>query len=127
MSIGSPNILLVMFDQLAPQFLPFYGHPLVESPAMTALAESGAVFDNAYCNSPLCAPSRYSLLSGRYCSRIGAYDNASEFAAEIPTMAHYLRSLGYRTCLSGKMPLNCYLTKVKKTINQISTIHEICV
>jgi choline-sulfatase len=103
MSARSPNILLIMFDQLAPQFLPFYGHPLVQSPAMAALAESGAVFESAYCNSPLCAPSRFSMLSGQYCSRIGAYDNAAEFASEIPTIAHYFRRLGYRTCLAGKM------------------------
>ena len=103
MPVGRPNILLLMFDQLAPQFLPFYGHPLVQSPAMAALAEDGAVFDNAYCNSPLCAPSRFSMLSGRYCSRIGAYDNAAEFPSDIPTIAHYLRKLGYRTSLAGKM------------------------
>jgi choline-sulfatase len=92
-----------MCDQLAPQFLPFHGHPLVQAPAMAALAEGGAVFDNAYCNSPLCAPSRFSMMSGRYCSRIGAYDNAAEFRSDIPTFAHYLRGLGYRTCLAGKM------------------------
>lgn len=103
MSVASPNIVLVMFDQLAPQFLPFYGHPLVQSPAMAALAEGGAVFENAYCNSPLCAPSRFSMLSGQYCSRIGVYDNAAECASDIPTIAHYLRKLGYRTCLAGKM------------------------
>jgi choline-sulfatase len=103
MPAATPNILLVMFDQLAPQFLPFYGHPLVQAPAMAALAEDGVVFDNAYCNSPLCAPSRFSMLSGQYCSRIGAYDNAAEFSSDIPTIAHYLRKLGYRTCLAGKM------------------------
>lgn len=103
MAAGAPNILLVMFDQLAPQFLPFYGHPLVETPAMAALAENGTVFENAYCNSSLCAPSRASMMTGRYCSRIGAYDNAAGFASDIPTIAHYLRNLGYRTCLAGKM------------------------
>jgi len=103
MPAAAPNIVLVMFDQLAPQFLPFYGHALVKAPAMAALAEAGAVFENAYCNSPLCAPSRFSMLSGQYCSRIGAYDNAAEFPADIPTVAHYLRALGYRTCLAGKM------------------------
>lgn len=103
MPAAPPNILLVMFDQLAPQFLPIYGHGLVEAPAMAALAEAGAVFDSAYCNSPLCAPSRFSMLSGQYCSRIGAYDNAAEFPSDIPTVAHYLRAQGYRTCLAGKM------------------------
>jgi choline-sulfatase len=103
MSVAGPNILLVMFDQLAPQFLPFYGHALVKTPAMAAIAETGAVFENAYCNSPLCVPSRFSMLSGQFPSRIGAYDNAAEFCSDIPTVAHYLRALGYRTCLAGKM------------------------
>ena len=44
MSNTAPNIVLVMFDQLAPQFLPFHGHPLVQAPAMAALAERGTVF-----------------------------------------------------------------------------------
>ncbi|WP_305236811.1 sulfatase-like hydrolase/transferase, partial [Klebsiella pneumoniae] len=52
---------------------------------------------------PLCAPSRFSMMAGQLISKIGAYDNASEFAASIPTFAHYLKSLGYSTCLSGKM------------------------
>ena len=99
----APNILIVMADQLAPQFTGAYGHPLVQTPNMSALAERGARFDAAYCNSPLCAPSRFSFMSGQLISRIAAYDNASEFPAAIPTFAHYLKSMGYRTCLSGKM------------------------
>src|ERR1700730_11300685 len=56
-----------------------------------------------YCNTPLCAPSRYSWLAGQLPSKIGAYDNAAEFAAQVPTFAHYLRRAGYRPALSGKM------------------------
>ncbi len=98
-----PNIVLIMADQLAPQFTGAYGHPLVKTPHMTALAARGARFDAAYCNSPLCAPSRFSFMAGQLISRIAAYDNASEFPAAIPTFAHYLKLMGYRTCLSGKM------------------------
>ena len=98
-----PNIVLIMADQLAPQFTGAYGHPLVKTPHMDALAARGTRFDAAYCNSPLCAPSRFSFMSGQLISRIAAYDNASEFPATIPTFAHYLRRAGYRTCLSGKM------------------------
>jgi choline-sulfatase len=97
------NILFIMADQLAASALPAYGHALVDAPHMTALAEGGVVFDSAYCNFPLCAPSRFSLLSGRLASRIAAYDNAAEFAAATPTIAHYLRSAGYRTVVGGKM------------------------
>ena len=98
-----PNILLVMLDQLAPQSLPDYGHKLVKTPHISRLADTGVVFDNFYCNSPLCGPSRFSFMSGQRNSRIGAYDNSSEFPASVPTFAHYLRLAGYRTCLAGKM------------------------
>jgi choline-sulfatase len=99
----APNILFVMADQLAAQALPAYGHPVVKAPRIAELASGGVVFDNAYCNSPLCAPSRFSMLSGLMPSAIGAYDNAAEFPASVPTFAHLLRLAGYRTVLAGKM------------------------
>ena len=98
-----PNILYVMFDQLAPQFLPSYGHKVVEAPTLSRLAAEGVQFDSAYTNSPLCAPGRFSMMAGQLCSKIGAWDNAAEFPSAVPTFAHYLRLAGYRTCLSGKM------------------------
>lgn len=103
MSLKKPNILFIMFDQMAAPALPCYGHPIVKAPNISKLAGEGVIFENAYCNSPLCSPSRFSLLSGQLCSRIGAYDNASPFPEDIPTIAHYLRDNGYYTCLSGKM------------------------
>jgi choline-sulfatase len=103
MTAKAPNILIVMADQMAPAFLPIYGHPLVRAPNMQALARDGVVFDSAYCASPLCAPSRASFMSGLLPSRTRVYDNAAEFAADTPTFAHALRLRGYRTILSGKM------------------------
>ena len=99
----TPNILLIMADQLAPQALPVYGHPLVKAPHIGALAESGVVFDNAYCNFPLCVPSRMSMLTGRFAHRLGSWDNAMELPASVPTVSHYLRALGYSSILAGKM------------------------
>ena len=98
-----PNILFIMADQLAPQVLSAYGGSRVRTPHLDRLAEQGVVFENAYCNFPLCAPARFSMLSGRLPSRIGAFDNAVEFPASAPTFHHYLRLAGYRTCLAGKM------------------------
>lgn len=98
-----PNIVVIMADQLAPHFVGAYGHPTVKTPHIDALAAKGMRFDAAYCNSPLCAPSRFAFMSGQHISRIAAYDNACEFRASVPTFAHYLKALGYRTCLSGKM------------------------
>ena len=99
----APNILFIQADQMAGPALPMYGHKVVKTPHLQQLAESGTTFQNAYCNNPVCAPSRFSMMSGQLSSRIGAYDNASEFLASVPTFAHYLRDLGYKTCLSGKM------------------------
>lgn len=98
-----PNIVLIMADQLAPHFTGTYGHPVVKTPHMDALAARGMRFDAAYCNSPLCSPSRAAFMTGQFVSRTGSYDNATELRASVPTFAHYLTSLGYRTCLSGKM------------------------
>ena len=100
---SAPNILLVQCDQLGALALPAYGHPAVRAPHIDSLAERGVVFENAYCNFPICAPSRFSMLSGKLASEVGAYDNGAEFAASQPTLTHYLRLLGYQTCLSGKM------------------------
>ena len=98
-----PNILVLMADQLNPLALPAYGNAVVKEPHIDALAASGVVFDSAYCNSPLCAPSRFSFMAGQLPSAIGAYDNAAEFPSEVPTFAHHLRHAGYHTILSGKM------------------------
>jgi choline-sulfatase len=103
LTLDRPNILMIQADQLAPHALPAYGHPIVQAPHIDALAEDGVVFESAYCNNPLCAPSRFSMMSGQHTSRIGAFDNAAEFPGDIPTFAHYLRAGGYRTALSGKM------------------------
>ena len=53
-----PNIVVIMADQLAPHFTGTYGHPVVKTPHLDAVAARGMRFDAAYCNSPLCAPSR---------------------------------------------------------------------
>lgn len=98
-----PNILVVQADQLTAKVLPMYGKASVITPNLSRLAERGVTFVNAYCNNPVCAPSRASMLTGRLSSAVGAYDNAAEFPSSTPTIAHYLRHQGYRTCLSGKM------------------------
>lgn len=101
--MSKPNILLVMVDQLTSFVLNSYGGSVCQTPHIDALAARGTVFENAFCPYPLCAPSRFGMMSGRLPSRIGAYDNGAEFPAAIPTFAHYLRLHDYYTCISGKM------------------------
>ncbi len=98
-----PNILVIQVDQLTPSVLPAYGNQLVKTPYIDGLASEGVLFENAYCNFPLCVPSRMSMLTGRLTSRIQQWDNAIELPAAVPTLAHYLRTVDYHTVLCGKM------------------------
>jgi choline-sulfatase len=98
-----PNILVIQADQLAAKYLGAYQNPIASTPHIDSLAANGAVFDSAYTNFPLCAPSRFSMMSGQLASTIGAYDNGAEFTSSTPSFAHYLRNLDYQTCLVGKM------------------------
>ena len=98
-----PNILMLQVDQLSASALKAYGSTCSITPAIDRLAGSGVVFENAYTNFPVCASSRFSMMSGRLASAIEAFDNAAEFHASIPTIAHYLRHLDYQTALCGKM------------------------
>lgn len=98
-----PNIVLIQADQLTAMVLSMYGGKTVKTPNMDDIAENGVTFLNSYCNNPVCGPSRASMMSGQLSSAVGCYDNAGELLSSIPTFAHYLRYIGYRTCLSGKM------------------------
>jgi choline-sulfatase len=98
-----PNILIVMVDQLSGPLFPDGPAPWLHAPNLRRLANRSVRFANSYTASPLCAPARASFMSGQLPRRTRVYDNAAEFASDIPTYAHHLRRAGYQTCLSGKM------------------------
>ena len=98
-----PNILILMVDQLNGTLFPDGPADWLHAPNLKRLAARSTRFANAYTASPLCAPGRASFMSGLLPSRSRVYDNAAEFAADIPTYAHHLRRAGYQTALSGKM------------------------
>ncbi|MGD9915608.1 MAG: choline-sulfatase [Rhizobiaceae bacterium] len=100
---SQPNILIVMVDQLNGTFFPDGPADFLHAPHLKALGKRSARFANNYTASPLCAPGRSAFMSGQLPSRTRVYDNAAEFASDIPTYAHHLRAAGYYTCLSGKM------------------------
>ncbi len=101
--MARPNILIVMADQLSGVLFPDGPAGFLHVPHLRALAARSTRYANAYCASPLCAPSRASFMTGQLPHRTGVYDNAAEFASDIPTYAHHLRRAGYQTSLSGKM------------------------
>ena len=101
--MSQPNIVIIMVDQLNGTLFPDGPADWLHAPNLKKLAVRSTRFANAYTASPLCAPGRASFMSGLLPSRTRVYDNAAEFAADIPTYAHHLRRAGYQTCLSGKM------------------------
>ena len=98
-----PNILILMVDQLTGTLFDDGPAAFLHAPNLRRLADHSVRFANAYTASPLCAPARAAFMSGALPRRTRVYDNAAEFASDIPTYAHHLRRAGYYTCLSGKM------------------------
>lgn len=96
------NILFIMCDQLRWDYLSCYGHQRLHTPNIDALAARGVRFTNAYCQAPLCAPSRASFYSGRYMSSHGVMGNQDATQIGETMLADYLRPLGYRSAVVGK-------------------------
>ena len=98
-----PNILILMVDQLTGTLFDDGPAAFLHAPNLRRLAARSLRFAKAYTASPLCAPARAAFMSGQLPRRTRVYDNAAEFASDIPTYAHHLRRAGYYTALSGKM------------------------
>ena len=97
------NVLLVMSDEHRPDALGRAGHPLVETPALDRLAADGTRFTNAYCSSPLCAPSRASFATGRYVHDIGHWDNATPYDGTPRSWGHHFTDRGVDVTTIGKL------------------------
>lgn len=100
-----PNVLLICVDDLKP-LLGCYGVPVVQSPNIDRLASRGTLFERAYCNQAVCAPSRNALMTGLRPQTIGIYDLATNFRRAVPdavTVAQYFKQHGYRTEAMGKI------------------------
>ena len=96
------NILFIMCAQLRADYLSCYGHPFLETPNIDSLAERGVRFANAYCQAPLCGPSRASFYTGRYMSSHGSLANGDPLKLGELSLGDYLNDLNYRTVLVGK-------------------------
>ena len=100
-----PNVLFIISDDLN-NSLGCYGHPLVKSPNIDRLAQRGVRFDRAYCQFPLCGPSRNSMLTGLYPNSTGILSNSQIFRQTIPShlsLSHAFRMEGYFAARIGKL------------------------
>jgi len=99
-----PNILLLLSDEHNAGVLGAAGNEIIRTPHLDALAAGGVTFDAAYCNSPLCVPSRMALTAGKYVSRTGAWSNNCWLPSDdYPSIARILNAAGYDSLLCGKM------------------------
>lgn len=96
-----PNILMIMADQMRADCMGFQ-NPDIKTPNLDALAARGTVFERAYCSSPVCTPSRGSILTGRYPQCNGAWNIGVAVREEEITIADLALKAGYHTGVSGK-------------------------
>jgi iduronate 2-sulfatase len=104
-SADKPNVLLICIDDLKP-VLGCYGDKTVRSPNIDRLAAKGMLFERAYCNQAVCAPSRNALLTGLRPQTVGIYDLGTNFRKATPdavTLPQHFKNHGYRTEALGKI------------------------
>src|SRR4051794_19129422 len=96
------NVIVLMADEHNPRYSQPYGHPFVKTPNLQRLAQMGTVFENAYCPSPLCMPSRSAFMSGRRVFEIQTYGNCNVFSGDYPTYGKVMADQGVHTVHIGK-------------------------
>ncbi len=98
-----PNILFLLGESHAPDLLAAAGHPVIHTPNLDSLAKRGALFEHAYCASPLCVPARAALATGRFPHESGYWDSSLAYDGAVPSWMGRLRDSGYQTAGIGKM------------------------
>ena len=97
-----PNIVFIVVDDMRWDEMRVAGHPVLETPNMDRLAREGMRFLNAFATTPLCSPSRASLLTGQYARTHGIIDNTARPSHDLPTFPRELQRAGYATGFFGK-------------------------
>lgn len=98
-----PNILIIMADDCTYNDLPVYGGVNAKTPHIDELARQGLTFNKAYLTSAMCQPCRAELFTGLFPMKNGCAWNHSKSKSHIKSVPHFLRPLGYRVGLSGKV------------------------
>ncbi|MGE3710836.1 MAG: sulfatase [Hyphomicrobiaceae bacterium] len=111
----SPNFLLIITDQHRRDHLGCYGHPVLKTPNIDALATAGVRFDRFYVTTPVCMPNRAALMTGRMPSVNGVRHNGIPLSRNATTFVELLRAAGYRTALIGKSHLQTQTGRPPRT------------
>ncbi len=111
---SQPNIILIFSDSHRADVTGCSGNKIVQTPNLDNLARRGVVFENCYCSSPLCGPSRNSFTAGKYSSRVNVWNNNYELpdpGGSLPTLPRIMNAAGYESYYYGHMdypPTNSY-------------------
>ncbi|MEZ5943980.1 MAG: sulfatase-like hydrolase/transferase [Planctomycetaceae bacterium] len=113
-----PNILWICTDQQRFDTVSSLGNPLINTPHVDRVVEEGVAFTQAYCQSPVCTPSRASFLTGRYPQTTRCRQNGQKIPADERLLPRILADAGYRCGLSGKLHLaSCANGRVEERID----------
>ncbi|MEO1619111.1 MAG: sulfatase [Planctomycetota bacterium] len=97
-----PNVVVVLCDDIRWNALSCAGHPHLKTPNIDALAKDGIYFENMFCTTSLCSPSRATILSGLYAHSHGVTNNFTDYPADLDSFPRRLQAAGYKTAYIGK-------------------------
>lgn len=98
-----PNVIVLYCDQHSARALGCYGNTQVHTPNLDRLASEGVLLENAYCNNPICTPSRMCMLSGQYVHNFGYYGLAGRCPDQLPNIFDHFKRHGYQNAVIGKI------------------------
>ena len=101
-----PNVILVMADDMGWAQTGYYGHPILKTPHLDAMAENGLRMDRFYAGAPSCTPTRASVMTGRTNDRTGAFRVGSYINKQEKMLSTAFKDAGYITAHFGKWHLN---------------------
>ena len=102
----APNVILLMADDMGWAQTSYYGHPILKTPNLDAMASSGLRMDRFYAGAPSCTPTRASVLTGRTNDRTGAFRVGQPINKQEKMLSTAFQNAGYATAHFGKWHLN---------------------
>jgi arylsulfatase A-like enzyme len=108
-----PNIVFILSDDHRWNHLGVKGHPWVQTPNLDRMASEGVLFNNAFCTTSLCSPSRASFITGQYAHHHGVKNNLKVWDNKNETVLEHLKKVGYRTGFVGKWHMPGPLPKLR--------------